>query len=122
MAVIAETISHYRISRKLGAGGMGEVYLAEDLRLGRRVALKFLPASYQYDADRRARFLKEARAASALRSPYIAAIYDIGEQDGTMFLVLEYVEGELLSACVERGAMAPREAVEIGEQIADALD
>jgi serine/threonine-protein kinase len=122
MQAMAEMISHYRIERKLGAGGMGEVYLAEDLRLGRRVALKFLPASYQYDADRRARFMKEARAASALRSPYIAAIYDIGEQDGTMFLVMEYVEGELLSARIEGGPIAPREAVEMGEQTADALD
>jgi serine/threonine protein kinase/Tfp pilus assembly protein PilF len=119
---MAETISHYRISRKLGAGGMGEVYLAEDMRLGRQVALKFLPASYQYDPDRRARFMKEARAASALRSPYIAAIYDIGEQDGTMFLVMEYVEGELLAARIERSAIAPRETIEIAEQIADALD
>src|ERR1044071_9591497 len=122
MSAMAETISHYRITRKLGAGGMGEVYLAEDLRLGRRVALKFLPASYQYDPDRRARFLKEARAASALRSPYIAAIYDIGEQDGQMFLVMEYVEGELLATRIERSRPAPREAVEIAEQIADALD
>jgi len=119
---MAETISHYRISRKLGAGGMGEVYLAEDTRLGRQVALKFLPASYQYDPDRRARFMKEARAASALRSPYIAAIYDIGEQDGTMFLVMEYVEGELLATRIERSAIAPREAIEIAGQIADALD
>jgi eukaryotic-like serine/threonine-protein kinase len=119
---MAENISHYRITRKLGAGGMGEVYLAEDMRLGRQVALKFLPASYQYDPDRRARFLKEARAASALRSPYIAAIYDIGEQDGQMFLVMEYVEGELLATRIERSRPAPREAVEIAEQIADALD
>src|SRR5436853_1827958 len=122
MSAMAETISHYRISRKLGAGGMGEVYLAEDTRLGRQVALKFLPASYQYDPDRRARFMKEARAASALRSPYIAAIYDIGEQDGTMFLVMEYVEGELLATRIERSAIAPREAIEMAGQIADALD
>jgi eukaryotic-like serine/threonine-protein kinase len=120
--VIAENISHYRISKKLGAGGMGEVYLAEDSRLGRQVALKFLPASYQYDPDRRARFMKEARAASALRSPYIAAIYDIGEHDDTMFIVMEYVEGELLQSRIERGAIPARDAIDIAEQIADALD
>jgi serine/threonine-protein kinase len=120
--MISEAISHYRILSKLGAGGMGEVYLAEDTRLGREVALKFLPASYQYDPDRRARFLKEARAASGLRSPNIAAIYDIGEHDGTMFIVMEYVAGELLARRIERGALAPREAMDIATQVADALD
>src|ERR1044071_5725394 len=120
--MISETISHYRILRKLGEGGMGEVYLAQDARLGRQVALKFLPASYQYDPDRRARFLKEARAASALRTPNIAAIYDIGEHDQIMFIVMEYVEGELLSRRVERGIMDARETIHIATQIADALD
>src|SRR5919206_2474286 len=102
-------ISHYRILARLGAGGMGEVYLAEDSRLGRQVALKFLPASYQYDPDRRARFMKEARAASALRSPNIAAIYDIGEHDGSMFIVMEYVEGELLQTRIKRSPLVARE-------------
>src|SRR5436853_826269 len=113
---MAETISHYRISRKLGAGGMGEVYLAEDSRLGRAVALKFLPASYQYDPDRRARFMKEARAASALRSPYVAAIYDIGEHEGAAYIVMEFVEGELLSAKLERGPLAIIDAVDTAMQ------
>src|SRR5215216_556874 len=120
--MISETISHYKILSKIGAGGMGEVYLAEDTRLGRQVALKFLPASYQYDPDRRARFLKEARAASALRSPNIAAIYDIGEHDGALFIVMEYVEGELLSNKIKRGALPARDVIDIAAQVADALD
>jgi serine/threonine protein kinase/tetratricopeptide (TPR) repeat protein len=120
--VITETISHYRILKKLGAGGMGEVYLAEDERLGRQVALKFLPASYQYDPDRRARFLKEARAASALHSPNIAALYDLGEHDGAMFIVMEYIEGEPLSRHIERGPIEVRNSISIAMQIAEALD
>ncbi|HJZ67533.1 MAG TPA: protein kinase [Blastocatellia bacterium] len=115
-------VLHYRIGERLGAGGMGEVYLAEDTKLGRRVALKFLPASYQYDPDRRERFFKEARAASALRSPYTAAIYDIGEYEGSSFLVMEFVVGETLSTRLERGPVPIFEAIDIAMQVADALD
>ena len=119
--MISQIISHYRIIRELGAGGMGEVYLAEDTRLGRQVAIKFLPASYQYDPERRNRFLSEARATSALRSPHIAAIFDIGEHEGAMYLVMEYVEGELLSERLKRGPMTIKDAIDCAAQIADAL-
>ncbi|MEN3331800.1 MAG: eukaryotic-like serine/threonine-protein kinase, partial [Blastocatellia bacterium] len=113
---------HYKIADRLGAGGMGEVYRAEDTRLGRQVALKFLPASYQYDPDRRARFFREARAATAMRSPYVAAIYDIGEYDGAAFIAMEFVEGELLSVKLERGPLPIVDAIDIAMQVADALD
>jgi len=113
---------HYTIGERLGAGGMGEVYRAEDTRLGRSVALKFLPASFQYDPDRRERFLREARAASALRSPYIAAIHDIGEHEGSAFIVMEFVEGSLLSNMIQRGPLQLFESIDIAMQVADALD
>jgi eukaryotic-like serine/threonine-protein kinase len=119
--VIAETISHYRIIKELAAGAMGEVYLAEDTRLGRHVALKVLPASYEYDPERRTKFLAEARATSALRSPHIAAIYDIGEHEGSMYIVMEYVEGELLEEKLKRGPLQMSEAIALAAQIADAL-
>lgn len=119
--MISETFSHYRIVKELGAGGMGEVYLAEDTRLGRQVAIKILPASYQYDPERRMKFLAEARATSALRSPHIAAIYDIGEHEGSMYIVMEYVEGELLSERLKRGALVIRDAIDLAAQIGDAL-
>jgi tetratricopeptide (TPR) repeat protein/predicted Ser/Thr protein kinase len=120
--VIDKVLGHYRVLDKLGEGGMGEVYLAEDVRLGRPVALKFLPAALKADPDSRARLLNEARAASLLRSPNIAVTYDIGEHAGTDFIVMEYVEGELLSARVAEGPLPPREVVDVGLQVADALD
>ena len=120
--MIGTTVQHYRILDRIGAGGMGEVYRADDLRLGRPVALKFLPPSLQSDPESRARLLNEARAASMLRSPNIAVTYDIGESDGRDFIVMEFVEGELLSSRVAKGALATREAIETGIQVADALD
>jgi tetratricopeptide (TPR) repeat protein/predicted Ser/Thr protein kinase len=120
--VIGTTIQHYRVDQRLGAGGMGEVYRAEDVRLGRQVALKFLPAALKNDPESRARLLNEARAASLLRSPNIAVTYDIGEYGGSDFIVMEYVEGELLSSRVAKGPLAIRETIEIGLQVSDALD
>ena len=109
--IIGKTVQHYRIDRRLGAGGMGEVYRAEDIRLGRQVALKFLPHGLKADPESRARLLTEARAASMLRSPNIAVTYDIGEHAGADFIVMEYVEGELLSQSGrERSAPAARRA------------
>jgi serine/threonine protein kinase/tetratricopeptide (TPR) repeat protein len=120
--VVGTTIQHYRIGERLGAGGMGEVYRGEDMRLGRPVALKFLPPSLKSDPESRARLLNEARAASMLRSPNIAVTYDIGEEGGADFIVMEYVDGELLSSLVARGPLPVRDVVEIGMQVADALD
>jgi serine/threonine protein kinase/Flp pilus assembly protein TadD len=119
--VIGSTLAHYRITARLGSGGMGEVYRAEDTRLGRDVAIKILPTAAQADPERRARFMTEARAASALRSPHIATIYDIGEQDGVVYLAMEYVDGETLSARVARGPLVLAEGLDVASQVADAL-
>lgn len=116
------TVLHYRVGELLGAGAMGEVYRATDMKLGRDVALKFLPSSYHYDEGRRARFLREAQAASTLRSPNIAQIYDIGEGDESIFIVMELVDGESLDRRLARGPLSVRDAVDISAQIADALD
>ncbi len=116
------TVQHYRIGARLGAGGMGEVYRADDTRLGRPVALKFLPPGMKSDPESRARLLNEARAASMLRSPNIAVTYDIGEHAGADFIVMELVDGELLSTRVLQGALSVRESVDIVVQVADALD
>jgi non-specific serine/threonine protein kinase len=120
--LIGSTVQHYRIEQRLGSGGMGEVYRAEDIRLGREVALKFLPPGLKADPESRARLLTEARAASLLRSPNIAVTYDIGEHAGADFIVMEYVEGELLSKRAAEGPLPIRETIEVGLQVADALD
>jgi len=117
-----QTVLHYKIGNRLGAGAMGEVYRATDTKLNRDVAVKFLPSSFHYDMGRRARFLREAQAASALRSPNIAHIYDIGEADDAFFIVMELVDGEALSERIRRGPLPVRDAVDFAAQIADALD
>jgi serine/threonine protein kinase/Tfp pilus assembly protein PilF len=119
--VIGSILGHYRITARLGGGGMGDVYRAEDTRLGRDVAIKVLPVASRDDPERRARFMTEARAASALRSPHIATIYDIGEHDGTVYLAMEYVEGETLSARVARGPLVVADGLDLASQVADAL-
>jgi two-component system, LytTR family, response regulator len=120
-------IAHYRVVSRLGEGGMGAVYLADDLTLGRRVALKVLPPSMAADPDRMHRFVQEARLASALAHPNVAHIYEIGdhhtgEQQGLRFLAMEYVEGEPLSVRLTRGPLALSELLSVGIQVADALD
>ncbi len=115
-------LAHFRIVSKLGEGGMGAVYLARDTRLERAVALKVLAADLAGDERHAERFRREARLASSLNHPNIAQIYEIGEHDGAPFLVMEYVEGEPLSARIARGPMQPGEVLASGAQAADALD
>src|SRR6516162_4283854 len=119
--MIGTTISHYRILGKLGAGGMGVVYKAEDVRLGRFVALKFLPDKFADDPQLRDRFQREARAASGLNHPNISTIYDIGEVDGRFFMAMEFLDGETLKAKVERGPLSLDEFQRIGLQVVDGL-
>ena len=116
-----QTLTHYRITAKLGEGGMGEVYRATDTKLGREVAIKVLPASFSRDAQSLARFEREAKALAALNHPHIAAIYGFDADQGTHFLVLELVEGETLSERLRRGALPVKEALTVARQIAEAL-
>ena len=119
--MIGQNISHYRVVAKAGEGGMGVVYKAEDTKLERTVALKFLAAHLLKDEESRKRFEREAKAAAALSHPNICTIHEIDEVNGRTFLALEFVEGDSLEKKIERGPLALKEALDIGRQVADGL-
>ena len=114
------TLGHYRIAKKLGAGGMGEIYLADDAKLGRKVAIKFLNDEFSRDTDKLQRFVQEAKAASALNHPNIITIHEIGEHDGTNYIATEFIDGRTLRERM-RERLTFDEILSITVQTAEAL-
>ncbi len=120
--MVGKTISHYRILEKIGQGGMGEVYLAQDTTLDRKVALKFLPEELEQDPMTRKRFLREAKSAAALDHPYVCQIHEVGEVEGKSFISMEYVQGTTLKEKLTEGPLPLKEALEKAAEIAEALE
>ncbi len=120
--MIGKTIAHYRVLHLLGRGGMGEVYLAQDTTLPRKVALKLLPEERQEDAASRTRLLREAEAAATIKHPFICSIHEIGEFEGTDYIAMEYVEGQSLRDRLDDGPLPVPKALPIESEIAEALD
>jgi serine/threonine protein kinase len=115
-------LAHYKILEPIGKGGMGEVYLAEDEKLERTVAIKTLPEAFANDAERMERFTREAKAASAIKHPGVAHIYEIGESDGVHFIAMEHVEGKTLASRLTGKPLETKEILDIAIQVADVLD
>src|SRR5215468_8992838 len=120
--MIGSKLAHYEITTHLGSGGMGDVYQATDTKLGRSVAIKFLPEAFSHDTERVARFQREARVLASLNHPNIAAIHGVEQIDARHFLVMELVPGETLADRIKRGAIPIEEALPIAKQIAEALE
>ncbi|MGZ5444675.1 MAG: serine/threonine-protein kinase [Thermoanaerobaculia bacterium] len=120
--VFPREVGRYRILSLIGAGGMGEVYLADDAKLGRRVAIKILPEAVSRDTEAKLRMLREARAVAALDHPNVCTIYEVGEHDGRPYIAMQFVDGETLFDRLKQSRLSLSECLDVGTQVAAALD